>query len=58
MINDLINYLLGAVHQFVSSEYWLLVDAICVPVFVTIILICVCSLACRALSALAHAGRW
>lgn len=58
MINELVNYLLGAVHEFVSPEYWLIVDAVCVPIFVIIILICVCSLVCRALTALSHAGRW
>lgn len=57
MLNDLIAMLLGCVHEFVSPDYWGVVDAAFVPVAVTVILVCVCSLCARAVTALAHSGR-
>ncbi len=53
MLNELVGILLGCVHEYVAPEYWAQVDAVFVPVAVAIILICVCSLCCRVLSALA-----
>lgn len=47
MLIELIEMLLGAVHEFVSPEFIPLVDAIAVPVYVGIILIFICCLICR-----------
>ena len=58
MLNNLIAVLLGCVHEFVQPDYWGIVDAVTVPVAVIVVLICICSLCCRALSALSHSGRW
>ena len=51
MLNDFIAILLGAVHEYVDPSYWQLVDAICAPSFVGIVLILCCVLVVRAFSA-------
>lgn len=54
MLNELIGILLGCVHEYVDPEFIPLVDAIFTPCAVGVILICVCVLCARSLTALAH----
>lgn len=51
MLNEFIEILLGCIHEYVNSDYWHIVDAISVPVFVFVILVFSCVLVARAFTA-------
>lgn len=53
MLNELIEILLGCVHEYVQPDFIPLVDAIFVPSAVGVILITCCVLSARTLSAFA-----
>lgn len=54
MLNELIGILLGCVHEYVPENYIPIIDAVFVPCAVGVVLICVCVLCARALTALSH----